>query len=507
MSFKNDVFISYRTLDNKPSVGQPGWVDNFFSELQRLLGEKLGRDAKIWFDREIRANEYFESVLVNELGQSGVFISILSPGYVNESSSWCRRELSEFCRLAKQNLGVRIGEKSRCIKVIKTFLPRDQHPDELKGIRGTEFYDEDAESGLRRSFSYLPGGYKYNRYQDKIDEVVADVAEVLEAMQHPQADTPADVQHTVYLAETTTDQEEHRDNIRNELISRGFRILPNREYGQTTAEYRQDVVTDLKQSRLSIHLIGARYGTRLEDDPDEKSIVQIQNELAAQQSAADANFARIIWIEPEVVAATKSQTAFLDLLRTDADAQRGAELLERPFEELKNRMIEKLIDHTLLQFPEQDQDLVRIYLICDKLDFSGALLVRDYLFDKDQQYEVILPPREGDSTQVIEDHKDILKVCDATLIYYGNGSEFWFRSKLMDLRKVTVWGRQRPLLCKGIYLAAPQEDYKEDLKTREALLLNPPGYDGLATSALENFVANLEAARTAQVRAESGGSR
>jgi hypothetical protein len=133
--------------------------------------------------------------------------------------------------------------------------------------------------------------------------------------------------------------------------------------------------------------------------------------------------------------------------------------------------------------------------------------VRDYLFEKDSDYEVILPPSEEDSSQVIEDHKETLKECDATLIYFGSGNEFWFRSKLMDLRKATAWGRKRPWLCKGIYLAAPKKEYKDDLKTREAIRLNPAGYEGLAVSALEDFIANIEAARNAQDRAESGGSR
>ncbi len=502
MPFTNDVFISYRHLDNRPITGNTGWVDDFTEKLRTQLSFKLGRDPVIWRDPEIRGSEYFEGVILNQLDQSRVLVSILSPGYIDPSSEWCVRELTEFCRLAKGGIGVRIGEKSRCVKVVKTFVPRDKHPDELQGLLGYEFFDEDQDSRRERDFSYLPDGYQYKRYLDKIDQLAFDVTELLKAIDSPQPSLPPDIQHTVYLAEATTDRAEYRDSIKNELLSRGFRVLPDRELAQTAAEYRQDVTEDLRQARLSVHLIGERYGSILEGD-EEKSIVEIQNELAAQHSAEESKFTRVIWIAPDLVPTGKYQPTFVHTLRTDPEAQKGAELLERPFEELKNRIVEKLTEHTVLQFPQED--LVRIYLMCDKLDFGTVLSVRDYLFDK--KYEVILPAREGDSTQVIQYHKESLLECDATLIYYGHGNEFWFYSKLSDLRKVAGWGRDTPLLCKGVYLAAPATDHKQDFKTWEALLLAPPGYGGLSQTALEEFVAKVESARVARVRTGSGDSR
>ena len=83
----------------------------------------------------------------------------------------------------------------------------------------------------------------------------------------------------------------------------------------------------------------------------------------------------------------------------------------------------------------------------------------------------------------------------------------WVPSKLAELRKASAWGRQKPLLHKAIYLAEPEKDYKDVLRTREAELLRPPGYAGLAAAALDLFITDLEAARSARLRAESGGSR
>lgn len=510
--FTNDIFISYRHLDNAPVSGTSGWIDDFTAKLKTQLAFQLGYNPVIWRDPKLGGSEYFPVVILKELQKSKILISILSPGYMAPNSEWCMRELGEFYRWAEEGIGIRVGEKSRCIKVVKSFLARDEHPDQLQGLLGYEFYEIDDESGRPQVFSYLPEGDRYARYLKKIEELAFDLGELLKAFDKRQTPQPAtDREHTVYLAETTTDRTEYRGSIRNELLSRGFRVLPDQELPDTAAEYGQAVSENLKQSRLSIHLIGEKYGRMLEGD-EENSIVQIQNELGARLSNEQPGFSRLIWIAPDLVPQGKLQPAFINLLRTSKEAQSGAELLERPFEEFKNRIIEKLSPPKptarVLEFPPSE-DLVRIYLMCDKLDFPSVTEIRDYLYDKNKNYEVVLAAREGEGemqAQVIQYHKDNLLECDATLVYYGHGNEFWLHSKLSDLRKVRAWGRERPLL-KGIYRAAPETQQKREFRIREALQLEPPGYGGVSKAALDDFIAYIESARAEQAQTGSGGKR
>lgn len=507
LSFINDIFISYRHIDNRSITGDTGWVDDFTEKLKAQLAFKLGYDPVIWRDPTIKGAEYFTDVILKAIEKSKILISVLSPGYVDPNSPWCMRELGEFCRLAKQNLGLRIGETSRCVKVVKTFLPRDRHPAELQGLLGYEFYEEDPETGRPREFSYSADGYQHKRYLDRIDQLAWDISELLKSIEAPSPPLPQpDIDHTVYLAETTTDRAENRDSIKNELLSRGYRVLPDKEMPETALEYREKVAQDLKQARLSIHLLGEKYGRMLEGD-EEKSVVHIQNDLATVRSN-DSDFSRLIWIPPDLKPSGRYQPEFINSLRTNSEAQKGAELLERPFEELKNRIIEKLTTPKpaapkLLQFPQED--LTRIYVMCDKLDFASIKALRDFLFER--KYEVILSAREGDESQVIQYHKENLRDCDATLIYYGHGNEFWLHSKLSDLRKVAGWGREKPLLCKALHMAAPETDYKQDYKTWEVAILTPVGYDGLAADALEQFIAYIESRKVELALTGSGGSR
>ena len=502
MEFTVDVFISYRHVDNRPVSGNTGWIDDFEEKLKAQLAFKLGYDPVIWRDPVLRGSQFFEDVIVKKLEQSKVFIAVLSPGYISPKGEWCLRELGDFGRLAKGNLGIRVGEKSRCLKAVKSFLPRDQHPAELKGPLGYEFFDEDPELRRPKDFSYLPGGYKHERYLDKIEEIAFDVAELLKEIDNK---TPAPSENgTVYLAEVTSDRAEFRDSIKNELRSRGYRVVPDEELPETAAEYREAVQKNLDQSVLAVHLIGSRYGSILEGDED-KSVLEIQNELAAERCSQVPSFARVIWIAPDVVPTGKYHPTFVNLLKTDQQAQKGAEVIERSFEELKNRVIEKLTTPKqaakLLQFPTAE--LVRVYLMCDKLDFDPVKALRDYLFD--HEYEVILSASEGDDTQVIQFHKDNLLECDAALIYYGNGNQFWLHSKLSDLRKAAGWGREKPLLGKAVYLAPPETEHKRDYRTLEAMILRCPDSARLSQT-LDEFIAKLEAARNEQVRT-GGGTR
>jgi hypothetical protein len=508
--FTNDIFISYRHLDNVPESGDTGWIDDFTAKLKTQLGFRLGYEPVIWRDRKLGGGDYFAKVIMSELQKSKLLISILSPGYVSPSSEWCLKELGEFHRLAEEGIGLQVGGKSRCIKVVKTFLKHDEHPIQLQESLGYEFYEIDEETKRPKEFSYLPDGERHARYRTKIEDLASELSEIIKNFGERTVAPPVDPERTVYLAETTTDRAEYKDSLRSELLSRGFRVLPDKDLPNKAAEYRQAVSENLKQARLSIHLIGEKYARVLEGDED--SVVQIQNELAAKACAEPLKLSRVIWIAPDLTPVGKLQPAFIDLLRTSQEAQNGAELLERPFEELKNRIIEKLNPPkpavaTVIDFPQDD--LVRIYLMCDKLDFASVTAIRDYLYEKNQNYEVVLAAREGEEAmqvQVIQYHKENLLECDAALVYYGHGNEFWLHSKVSDLRKVRAWGRERPLL-KGIYRADPETDHKRDYKTREAVLLEPAGYDGISQAALDEFIAYIESARAEQAKTGSGGSR
>jgi len=56
-AFIDDVFISYRHLDNELLDEQEkGWIDNFHERFASVLGEALGYEPSIWRDPRLPGN-------------------------------------------------------------------------------------------------------------------------------------------------------------------------------------------------------------------------------------------------------------------------------------------------------------------------------------------------------------------------------------------------------------------------------------------------------------------
>lgn len=489
MPFEHDVFISYPHLSNRDdSSGHNGWVAKFHQDLKLRLSHHLGRDARIWRDNKLPFGGVFSDAISARLRKSTVLLCVLSPAYVR--SEWCLRELDEFCREAAQTGGLVVNDQSRIIPAIMT--PIGRHPDALNSTVYCEFYDiSENRGGAPREFSQVPGGYKHEEYKELVNQIAWAVKTMVELLGDA---PPANGVRAVYLAETTSDQDDNRDKLKDELEDRKFVVLPSDPLPMRTAQTYADAVSEnLKRSFMSVHLMGASYGLSPEGSQG-KSIVDIQNDLAAKRSAEDKLFTRVIWIPEDLESSDGKQLEYLEALRISEIALAGAELIERPFESLKTRLIQKLIKPE--PDPPPDDGLFRIYLMCDKQDADAISPVESFLFEKG--FEVISPAEEGDEGQVIRYHKDNLLFCDATLILYGNVNRNWVRFCLDDLIfRAKGWGRETPILCKAILRTAPETEQKTNFRTRYASVLDPPCYDDKLSPAslevsLRDFINCLE---------------
>jgi len=231
-TFTDDVFISYRHLDNELHDEQgKGWIDNFHERFESVLGETLGYEPSIWRDPRLPGNVYFADVLEERIRNTAVMISILSPGYLQ--SEWCIGELREFCRLADNSSGLLVGDKMRVFKVVKTHIERTQHPPEFQKQLGYEFYEIDKTTQRPVAFGQGLGRDRDQRYWGKLDDLAWDVKQVLTSI-NPRYITPecsvfTRIKGTVYLAQTTRDLNDERDQIKRELLNRGYEILPEKE--------------------------------------------------------------------------------------------------------------------------------------------------------------------------------------------------------------------------------------------------------------------------------------
>jgi hypothetical protein len=477
--FENDIFISYAHIDNLAlSEGENGWVSNFHHALDIRLRQLVGSDAKIWRDAKLQGNDDFSDALINKFPAVALLICIISPRYIK--SEWCLREVDEFVKCAEINLGLRLGEKLRVFKVIKTPVSLEKQPGIMQTMLGYEFYQLNPDTGRPTEFSQHSGAYKDPRYWEKLEDLAYEVADLLQATRELGTNQKQENSELsgIYLAPTSSDLKQEYDMVKREFQQRGHPVFPKQPLALNAKELHEQVTEDLSQCELSVHLIGNNYG--LIPEASEQSIVELQNQIATGIST-HTDLSRIIWIPTGLKSQDPRQLDFIQALETDPDLQQGADVLKSDLSELKRCIQNSLNKSPKPEIdPETEDEPQQIYVIYATKDFDNAITVEDALYDLG--CEVISPLLDGSDEEISVDHIENLKSCDAALVYHGNSSESWFRTKMRELRDADQH-REFPLKARAVYLAGPESHQKARFQTRLATIMKH--YEGFEPKQLD----------------------
>lgn len=458
MKFERDLFISYAHIDNESLVDdQDGWVSTFHRGLEIRLAQLRGEKPRIWRDQKLQGNDDFSDTILEQFPNLALLVSILSPRYVK--SKWCLRELEHFAAAAEARGGLKISDKTRIFKVIKTYLPRDKHPQALDRLLGYDFFDFD-DAGRPREFSRLYGPEAERKFWAKLEDLAYDIhktLDILEAM--PETDGTAAVpaalvtapdSKVIYLAETTPDLSIAREKVRRELEQAGHRVLPDQPL-PNPPDFEPAVDTYLAQAALSVHLLSPYPATpATAQSPTQEQIyrqlatvrTRDQIDLANRCRQARPDFSRILWLPPQSEGLAMDE--WVQALQNEPD------FVSTNLESLKD-----IIRDRLTRPPAPDFDLpldgtVQIYLDCDERDLETPAIEPLYEW-LEQNFRVVLPDYEDSSLTRSE---ALIKQCEAVLIYYGEASGLWLKRRLLALKK-TLYGRPIPLRAKAIYAANP----------------------------------------------------
>lgn len=539
MSHEYDLFISYAHIDDlSPFGGERGWIDLLHERLSVLLAQALGYEPNIWRDgHKLHGNDALGGAIGDGVTRSLLLLPVISPRYVQ--SDWCNREMESFHAAAPPPHGSAPAFRSRVFKVVKTPLPEHllaREPAHIRDLIGYQFYGEDASSGVLTEFSPDPSD---KQYWKTLNRLVADIKRTLIELKHtpaapvtnsvtnsdtapgtsaparaathapaaahaPSVETagpdvrvaPATPSKLVFLAETTGDLAREREAVRDELRQRGYGVLPEQRLPLDERRRVEEAVrADLARCCLSLHMVGARYGSTPEDDP--ASVVQIQERLAAERGAGDASFQRLLWMPPglgtpALEVSDARQKSFIETLQAGLTA--GADLLRTTVEDLKTRAVEKLSTKTAAAGAggARRSKLRQVYLICENRDRELVRPIRQYLFR--ERFEVITW-LEGDAgaERLTEYHRKNLRECDAALIYFGSGDEPWVRKNLEDLEKAYGYGREDDWTASAVYVGSPPSDQKEDFLTHMVPYVIH-NFDGFNPEDLRDFVSAVREA-------------
>jgi hypothetical protein len=269
--------------------------------------------------------------------------------------------------------------------------------------------------------------------------------------------------------------------------------LPDEQLPHDEEEYIAAVERLLARCTFSIHLIGNSYGL-VPDGCSQKSVVVLQNELAARQSQA-RGLQRAIWLPQETKPEQPAQQAFVDMLHKDPQMQLGADLITGSLEQLKCAIhagLKKLEQPPPAKPPGQrcaeESNGRLIYILCDKRDRMNTVPLVKLL--RGEGFNVALPVFTGDAAQVREANRELFVACDAIILFYGAGDEAWKFHQQNELKKMRGLRGEKPMPADYTYLAGPVTDDKDLLLTLdEPNLIN--GLDALPPTALEGFLRSV----------------
>lgn len=525
----NDVFISYAHNDNEPFPGKKvAWVDYFESTLLVLLKGKVRGEIKIFRDQQLRRNGKFSAQLAEQLSSCAVFISILSPNYVE--SDWCIWELEQFVQ--------RTGS-DRIFKVVKTDFDRQSvHPSaktllaQLEQVLDSRFYQSEENHGAETELR--PELFEEHRrpYFQIIEPLAIDIVSLLKRLHNasqavssaptavvPQAvqndsvtvslseaaktiveaQTPAvpqavmapvtqENQITVYLAETTKDLAEAYSSIRTELAQFDVRVLPDQPLPQDADELPDVIGQHLRQAKLSIHLVGAKYGTVYEGAG--YSVPHLQYNLAAKL-LQPGRFKQLIWSPPDLAITDAKQQAFVaDLMKS-----RALDYCQVKLEDLKTLIQQKLRPDDPNPWDSEDGTLLNLCLVCHKGDAEVIKpLFNHLMFNEPFNVKVL---QDAGS---LPGCKELLQTSDAVLMYYGQAGQDWFAPVLRMVRKHSVAGRVKPVLARAIYSGQPQTPEKDLLEFDDPLVIK--SYEDFKPSVLMPFMERIRE----RIRLAQGGA-
>ena len=460
MSAIEKILVVHSEEDDLTIQGDDkGWVTNFFKFLSSLLLHMNYRDLLL----ELCSLTQLKK---SELKKDVIVVLVVSPLLTVENkgyqmiSSWLKEIITP-----KKGFQ---AEVERCLIVHKTVFNFQNFP-ELLNLNNYQLYEIDNVTGIPREINRFFGSEAEKNYWMKLIDLSFDISRYLSLKSKITEEKNINKREkTVYLAEVGKDLIIQRDMIRRELRSHGFEVLPKNTITGNRSEMEMTIKDNLSNSRLSLHLIGEDYGASIEGH--DLSLVDLQNEIANEYSGdltkesinnEKKKFGRLIWISQSIKNVTERQKIFIENIKTKAALYEETEVLEVDMEEMKSIVIEEIEtggrfhSHSVnreisgYQEPSKTDSSKIIYLILDKEDSEEGQVIAKAL--KKKGFRVVQPIFEGELVDVRYIHQENLKRCDAAIIYFGNTSESWIKTKLQDLMKSPGFGRVKKMIAKAVY--------------------------------------------------------
>jgi class 3 adenylate cyclase len=438
--FDYDIQISYRFNDNK----YDGWVMEFVEKLKQELDATLKDKLSIFFDKnppEAHAGTNPDAPAHTAKVKSLIFIPIVSQTYCDTLSFTWNQEFMAF-KIKSEN-----DRFQRLIRLpngnfVSRILPVKIHDidvedvklleKELAGaLRSIDFIYRDA--GVNRPLRpvddeiSVPGERilyrnQINKLAHAIKEIIQGIkllerGEVSPAATHdltarqiiPTTFTtslPSAIKVQVidrqrpnlYLAWTSSDLKEQREELAIVLQKAGFNVLPSTDCPADDETFKSRVAEEISKCTCSLHMLSGEFGRRCETD-DEISFPQYQFLEARKKLDTEGDdFNAFVWLYPDVNQVVKpAQQNFIKYIRNNITRNMmfsnspGAMQLVDDIRVVMMKQDVAVYDSkdTDIFFIFNQQDEQEAKIITDKLGLEYPVEIMNIMPDGEDQYREI----------------------------------------------------------------------------------------------------------------------
>ena len=442
MNFDYDVFISYGSPEGVEDETVNQWAVKFCDYLAILLNRLNNRELTFMLHDDLRARKQLlgtERPLA--FTNTAVFVTLLSPEYAGSESY--QNELKELYNAIYKETDDSTRNINRIFKVLTAPIPSENQPECLVNEIEYDFYEINRYSKKSRTFEIIEGDQPEEKFWFKLVDLVYDIQNSLELLSDKNTQK-AERNKYVYLAETSFDQTDNRDEIRRELQYLGYNILPLVNLPNDGEKIESLVKNYLNRSVLSVHLMGAFYGEMLKKS--KHSLIDLQNQIAREYvENKDSGRKRLIWIPSDLKITDQRQSLYLNRLKRD-ESKENTEIIEAPIEVFKTVLKNKLRE---IETPGRKKTgNKKVYLVYENQNKSELSEICRMLSEKN--IDILESNLENQETGLITAHKQNLIEADAVLIYHGNSNKLWLNSKVQDLVKAPGFGKEKPFSGIGI---------------------------------------------------------
>jgi class 3 adenylate cyclase len=350
--FEHDIYISYRSNDNK----YDGWVTEFAAKLERELAATMKDKLFIWFDKDPEKSAELKPI------KSLIFIPIVSQTYCDTASPVWKGEFKGFqAATANDPIGqmVKLASGNMISRVMPVRI-HDVDSDDVKlleselpgGLRSVDFiYREDGVNRPLRPVddekNTSPNRALYRNQINKLANGIKDIVngikqkDKLASAALPSAYQPSARQivpnvmatgisaaikvqvidrqrPSIYLAWTSNDLKENREEMAIILNKAGFNVLPSIDCPADDETFKSRTEEEMKKCICSLHILSGEFGRRFESDED-MSFPQYQFLRAKGMiDTPGLDFNVFVWQDPDNSQNVKpSQQNFIKYIRNN----------------------------------------------------------------------------------------------------------------------------------------------------------------------------------------------